>query len=59
MNVDHLLEESEDVKNAKPMSDAIQVHKAIRRMDISCFAINFFRLSSGVEPYDFQWYGKT
>ena len=43
MNVDHLLEEPEDVKNAKLMSDTIQVHKAIRRMDISCFAINFFR----------------
>ena len=43
MSVDHLLEESEDVKNAKPMSDTIQVHKAIRCMDISCFAINFFR----------------
>ena len=59
MSVDHLLEEPEDVKNAKPMSDTIQVQKAIRHMDISCFAINFFRLSSGVEPCDFQWYGKT
>ena len=51
MSVDYLFEEPEDVKNAKPIPDTFQVHKAIRCMDISCFAIAFFRLSSDVDPY--------
>ena len=40
MSVNNLLEEPEDNKNAKPITDMRQVHKAIRRMDISCFAKN-------------------
>ena len=59
MSVDHLLEEPEDVKNAKTIPDTLQVHKAIRRMHISCFAIDFFCLSLDVDPYHTQWYGKT
>ena len=38
MSVDHLLEEQEDVTNAKPIPYKLQVHKAIRRIDIRCFA---------------------
>ena len=59
MCVDHLLKEQEDVKNAKPIPDTLQIHKAIRRMNISCFAMDFFCLSSDVDPYHTQWYGKT
>ena len=43
VSVDHLLEEPEDVKNAKPIPDTIQVRKAIRRMNVSCFAVDLFR----------------
>ena len=56
MSVDHLLEEPEDVKNAKPIPDTLQVHKGIRRMDVSCFAIDFFCLGSDVDPCYTQWY---
>ena len=59
MSVDYLLEERKDVKNAKPIPDTLQVYKAIRRMDISCFAVGFFRLISDVDPYHTQWYRKT
>ena len=59
MSVDHLLEEPEYVKNVKPIPDAPKVHRSIIRMDISCFAIDFFRLSSDVDPYHTQWYSKT
>ena len=59
MSVNHLLEEPEDVKNAKPIPDTLQVHKAIRSVDISCFSIDFFLLSSDVDPYHTQWYGKS
>ena len=59
MSVDHLLEKPVDVKNVKPIPDMVQVHKAIRLMDISCNTIDFFRLSSDVDPYYTQWYGKT
>ena len=38
MSLDHLLEEQEDVTNAKPIPYKLQVHKAIRRIDIRCFA---------------------
>ena len=55
MSVDHLLEEPEDVKNAKPIPDTLQVHKADRRTYISCFTIDFFRLSSDIGPYHIQW----
>ena len=58
-SVDHLLEKSVNVKNAKPIPDMIQVHKACRLMDISCITIDFFRLSSDVDPYYTQWYSKT
>ena len=44
MSVEHLLEVPEDVKNAMSVPDTLQVYKAIRSMDISCFAIDFFRL---------------
>ena len=37
MSIDHLLEEPEDVTNAKPIPYKLQVHKAIRRIDIRCF----------------------
>ena len=50
MSVDHLLEEPEDAKNAKSIPDTLQVHKVDRRMYISCFAIDFFRLSSDIGP---------
>ena len=33
--VDELLEETGDVKNAKPSSDTIQVHKTNRHIEIS------------------------
>ena len=59
MSVDRLLEEPEDVKYVKPIPDTPKVHKSIIRMDISCFAIDFFRLSSDVDPYHTQWYSKT
>ena len=38
MSVDHLLEEPEDVTNAKPIPYKLQVQKTIRRIDIRCFA---------------------
>ena len=59
MSVGHLLEKPEDVKYVKPVTDRLQVHKDIRRMDISSFANDFFRLSSNVDPYHTQWYDKT
>ena len=59
MSIDDLLEEPEDAENVKPIPDTLQVHKAIRRMDIRCFSIDFFRLSSDVDSYHTQWYGKT
>ena len=59
MRIDDLLEEPEDAENVKPIPDTLQVHKAIRRMDIRCFSVDFFRLSSDVDSYHTQWYGKT
>ena len=44
MSVDHLLEKMEGLKNAKPIPDILQVHTAIRHMDVSYFAI-FFKLA--------------
>ena len=41
MSVDHLLEETEGLKNAKQIPDILQVHKAIGHMDVSCFEIFF------------------
>ena len=41
MSVGDLLE-TEDVENAKSIPDMLQVHKAIKLIDRSCFAISFF-----------------
>ena len=57
--VDHLLEEPKDVENARPILDALQAHKPVRRRNISSFAISFFLLGSDVDPYHSQWYDKT
>ena len=59
MSVDHLLEEPEDVENARPIPDTLQVHKPIRRMNIYYLAMGFFLLCSDVDPYHSQWYDKT
>ena len=59
MSVDHLLEEPEDVENARPILDTLQVHEPIRRRNISSFAIGFFLFGSDVDPYQSQWYDKT
>ena len=61
MSVDNLLEKPVDVKNVKPIPDMVQVHKACRLIhkSTSCITIDFFRLSSDVDPYYTQWYGKT
>ena len=50
MSVDHLLEKPEDVKNAKPIPATLQVHQAIRRMDINCFTIDFFSFKFRCRP---------
>lgn len=52
----HKCQKPEDVENAKLIPDTLQVHKAIRRMDINCFTIHFFRLSLDEDPYYTQWY---
>ena len=41
MSVGDLLE-PEDVENAKSIPDMLQVHKSIKLIDRSCFAISFF-----------------
>ena len=50
LSVDHVLEEPEDVKNVRPIPGTIQVHKAIRRVDIVCYAIDFFRFKFCFRP---------
>ena len=50
VSLDNLLEEPEDIKNARSIPGTIQVHKAIRRMDIICYAIDFFRFKFGFRP---------
>ena len=50
VSIFYLLEQLEGVKDEKPNPDTVQRHKTIRRMNISCFSIDFFPLKFRYRP---------